>query len=72
MCFLFMKIYEVYTIQYEHILCIFFLFTYLINEHVLSFHACFFWKYFQQIMCHYALMNTNHITHIMPLFRSME
>ncbi len=44
----------------------------LINEHVLSFRACFLWKYFQQIMCHYTLMNTNHITHIMPLFRSME
>jgi hypothetical protein len=47
-------------------------FTYLINEHVLSFCSCFLWKYFQQIMCHYTLMNTSHITHIMPLFRIME
>lgn len=72
MCFLFMEIYEVYTIQHEYILCIFNFFTYLINEHVLSFCACFLWKYLQQIMCHYALMNTNHIAHIIPLFRTME
>lgn len=72
MWFLFMEIYEVYTIQCEYILCIFIFFTYLINEHVLSFCACFLWKYLQQIMCHYTLMNTNHITHIMPLFRTME